>query len=484
MMKNKRLEPRMTQMARIIFQKNTLLNRDRHIVERPPQNRSSRQFFSRDPFGSCGRLLISDSEEKKREVRMQSAECRSQNEKQMIKAAGPGALLIQSLQNIRHCKWIPAFAGMKRLGGAAYATEETESYLNGFLENQKKNPRNLRHPRLWFCALCFCIFLNILSFDIRNSLVRLFDILLSPCSLCLCVVCLLSFVFSPKPNAECLKGLLSMEKPNPFQHTLTRVFYINHKYSRSGRRGRMSRTMRDNMASREDRSGIRSSKGSDVWILLPMVGTAHFLELFGSTHFDPFNNKRSPESFAEDFRLPLSSPGVCSTNPPAKPTGKFTRPNRQWCGAPRGGGEGNPRACVSVEQHEQTCCNLSAVFAPVADRQQRDCSSKHRRAASSMARTRATRLRGMLEMRKRYDFHIREDQQNMGTGNAFFQRCLYPFLRSRTFFNRPITPLCKTVRAGGVKGMIRLLIMRQIPSHCRAAIPIATVYHNEKPDTL
>ena len=251
---------------------------------------------------------------------------------------------------------------------------------------------------------------------------------------------------NPKPETR--KEILTMVKLNSFQHTFSKVFPIPgtagifrtvrcayfvsavhrertggftlfRSHSRSGRRGRMRRHIRDNMASRGNELGISFLQGSAVWTLLPMV------------------------------QLSLSSPGVCSTNPPFKPTGKFYEPNRQWCGAPRGGGEGSPRARVSFEQQGQPCCNPSAIFMSVADWQQQARSSGHRRAASSFwARTRASRIMDLLEMKKRYDFHIHEDQQNMGTGNAALSRCLYPFLRPREFFDRPVTPLCKTVRAG------------------------------------
>ena len=234
-----------------------------------------------------------------------------------------------------------------------------------------------------------------------------------------------------------------MVKPNPFQCTVSKVFSIYFN-SRSGRRGRMSRHMRDNMASREGRSEKWSSEGGHS-------------PLFGIVWDDVLCSlsmcKRRVEDLLPRICPPLSSPGVCGTNPPEKPTGKFYKPNRQWCGAPRGGGEGSPRARVSFErqkykQHERACCNLSAFFAHVADRQQQGRSSGHGRAASSTARTRTSWIMDLLNMIKWYNFHIREDQQNMGTGNAFFQRCLYPFLRPLEFFNRPMSPLCKTVRAG------------------------------------
>ena len=221
---------------------------------------------------------------------------------------------------------------------------------------------------------------------------------------------------SGKPKSDIRKGSLSMKKSNPFQHTLTRVFHISLN-SRSGRRGRMRRHMRDNMASRANRPGNLFPEGGRCQISLPRICPSQ------------------------------SSPGVF-TNPPAKPTGMFFRPNRQWCGARRGGGEGSPRARVSFEQQERVCFKPLAIFSSIADRQQQGRSSGHGRAVSSMARTRASRLRDMLDMRKRHDFHIREAQQNMGTGNAALSRCLYPFLRPLEFYDRPISPLYKTVRAG------------------------------------
>ena len=68
-----------------------------------------------------------------------------------------------------------------------------------------------------------------------------------------------------------------MEKPNPFQHTVSKVFYINHSISRSGRRGRMRRHMRENMASRGRDTGKSCSQGGRCQISLPMAGTACFL---------------------------------------------------------------------------------------------------------------------------------------------------------------------------------------------------------------
>ena len=183
--------------------------------------------------------------------------------------------------------------------------------------------------------------------------------------------------------------------------------------SRSGRRGRMPRHMRDNMASWRRDIGMSCPEGKRFQISMPRIC------------------------------LPLSSPGVCGTNPPAKPTGKFYEPNRQWCSAPRGGGEGSPCTRVTFEQQKRTCCNPSAISVSVSDRQQQARFSKHRRTASSTAR-----IRDLLEIEMWHDIHLREAQQNMGTGNAALSRCLYPFLRPREIFNRTITPLFKTVRAG------------------------------------
>ena len=319
-----------------------------------------------------------------------------------------------------------------------------------------------------------------------------------------------------------------MEKPNPFQHTVPKVFHINLFNSRSGRRGRMPRHMRDNMASR----------GRDTGKLRPEGGRCPCFDIrcngaqnkgrrgsasppYNGGHFNFDNMQRcvsiwdkgksglcppaSPPYNAmcflccdfvaagvvtnllpRIFSLPLSSPGVF-TKPPAKPTVMFYRPNRQWCGAQRGGGEGSPRARVSICQHERACCNASAIFTPVADRQQQKRSSGHRRAASIMARTRASRTMDLLDMKKRYDFHPGEAQQNMGTGNAALSRCLYPFLRPLDFFNSPTKPLCKAVRAGGVREMIRFMNSKEMPFRCRAGTPAGTarfftfsaVYHNE-----
>ena len=282
------------------------------------------------------------------------------------------------------------------------------------------------------------------------------------------------------------KEILSMGKPNSFQCTVSKVFSIYFN-SRSGRRGRMRRHMRDNMASRGRDTGKSRPKGGRNWTSMPRAGTACSFSLFGSMCFEPFNNKRSPKSFAEDFSLPLSSPGVCCTDPPAKPTNKLFKPNRQWCGAPRGGGEGSPRALVSFRQFICACCNPSAVFTPVADRQQQKRSSAHTRTACSTARTRASWIMDLLDMIKRYNFHIHGNQQNMGTGNALCQRCLYPFLRPRRFFNSPMKPLCKLVRAKGVREMIRFMNSKEMPFRCRAGTPAGTarfftfsaVYHNE-----
>ena len=390
----------------------------------------------------------------------------------MMKAAGLTPSQLWPPQNTRHYKWVPAFAGMKRSGGDAKSSGVTVSQVMRFLclticfpgLNKNAEIRAICAIRVFGLILCsllyngsaisssaatvFVFLFGFLSFgSIFHILLfecSIFSFILSPCfSVSLCFQ---TFIFGFYPKSDIRKGYPSMVKPNPLQHTLSRVFHIPgtagifgtvyctyfisavhrertgkctlfRSHSRSGRRGRMQRHMRDNMASRGRDNGKLRSRGSDIWTLLPMV------------------------------QLPLSSPGVF-TNPPLKPTGKFYKPNRQWCGAPRGGGEGSPRVRVSFEQQKRTRCNPSALFAPVADRQQQARSSAHRRAASSTARTRVSRIMDLLDMKKRHDFHIREDQQNMGTGNAFFQRCLYPFLRSRTFFNRPITPFCKTVRAG------------------------------------
>ena len=416
--------------------------------------------------------------------------------------AGLAPSQLRTLSNIGHCKWIPASAGMKCPGGDADATGVTVSQVIRFLSisikteflDAKITNVNIRA----ICAirdfgLILCSFLYnesaisassaatvfvflfgfLFSFDIRYST---FDcsifssIFFSVFSVSLCFS-LLSLVFSLKPNAESRtpERSLTMEKPNTFQHTVSKVFSINpgtaglfrtvrftyfvstvhrertriytlyRSHSRSGRRGRMRRHTRDYMASRGRDTGKSRPKGRHS-LLFGIVGDNALCSL---SMF-----KERARNLMPMFRLPLSSPGVCGTNPPAKPTGKFYRPNRQWCGARRGGGEGSPRARVSLEQFKQPCCNPSAIFVYVAERQQRERSSGHRRAAGSMARTRASRIMDVLEMKKRYDFHIREDQQNMGTGNAAVSRCLYPFLRPREFFNRPVTPLCKTVRAG------------------------------------
>ena len=42
---------------------------------------------------------------------------------------GPAASLKRPPQNIGHCKWVPAFAGMKRSGGDAGATEEMDACM-------------------------------------------------------------------------------------------------------------------------------------------------------------------------------------------------------------------------------------------------------------------------------------------------------------------------------------------------------------------
>ena len=254
--------------------------------------------------------------------------------------------------------------------------------------------------------------------------------------------------------------------------------------SRSGRRGRMRRHMRDNMASRGRDTGKLRPEGGHR----PLFGTRH-CRVFGNDQKHDFCLlpvfKSGHESFAEDFSLPLSSPGVF-TNPPAKPTGMFFRPNRQWCGALRGGGEGSPRACVSFEQQERTRFNPSAIFCAIADRQQRGRSSGHRRAASSTARTRASWIMDLLDMIKRSNFHIHEAQQNMGTGNAVFTAVPVPVFAA-TIRNRPMTPLFKTVRAGVARGGIRFMNSKRKPFRCRAGTPAGTarfftfsaVYHNE-----
>ena len=196
--------------------------------------------------------------------------------------AGLAPSQLRTLSNIGHCKWIPASAGMKPLGGDAGSTGDTFSQVIRFLlfsiktkirraktTMQKSyrsmqsvisvflcvlllitNPRYPRHPRLRFLSLVFsfrsifeilfCFFsvfsvslcfrlLSLVRYSkfscssIRNSLLlflrvlcvsvfptfvfgSIFEILLfeyskfsfvfSPCSLCLCVVCLLSFVFA------------------------------------------------------------------------------------------------------------------------------------------------------------------------------------------------------------------------------------------------------------------------------------------------
>ena len=217
--------------------------------------------------------------------------------------AGLAPSQLRTLSNIGHCNWIPASAGMKPPGGDAGSTGDTflqvirlllfsiktkirrakttmqksyrsiQSVISVFLcvLFLITNPRYPRHPRLRFlslvfsfrsifeillfeysklsfafspCSLCLCVSDFCLWFDIRNSLVRVFEILFylflrvlcvsvfptfvfgsifeillfeysklsfafSPCSLCLCVVCLQSFVFakSRMPRAERRKGL-------------------------------------------------------------------------------------------------------------------------------------------------------------------------------------------------------------------------------------------------------------------------------------
>ena len=285
-----------------------------------------------------------------------------------------------------------------------------------------------------------------------------------------------------------------MEKPNPFQHTVPKVFHINLFNSRSGRRGRMPRHMRDNMASRGRDTGKLRPEGrhcllfgigwDNVFCSLSMCkkrgndflpsGHSPLLSIVWDDVLCPMHLQKITNLLPRIFSLPLSSPGVCSENPPAKPTVMFYRPNRQWCGAPRGGGEGSPRARVSICQHERACCNASAIFTPVADRQQQKRSSGHRRAASIMARTRASRIMDLLDMKKRHEFHIGGNQQNMRTGTAALSRCLYPFLRPLDFFNSPTKPLCKAVRAGGVREMIRFMNSKEMPFRCRAGTPAGT----------
>ena len=453
------------------------------IVSATPQSTSSRHDFSRDPFEDFGRLRTSDREEIN-----------------VAYPAGSASSLIWPSHHIRHCKWIPAFAGMKRSGGDARSTGDTVLQAIRFpliSECRKANNRLIWQSVISASGFVFYFWPLIFA-----------------------------LVFPPKsekPISDIRKGSLSMEKSNPFQHTVSKVFSINpgtagplaligttylvtvknqksamlcgstalrgkvfwercgkhffskkgfprkssflssfhplffpflHSFpitiSRSGRRGRMRRHMRDNMASRVDRSGNLFAEGGRC----PCSGiSCNGTQNKGrrESAFPPYNATCSlccvlvaagvvRNLFAEDFSLPLSSPGVCCTNPPSKPTGKFTKPNRQWCGAWRGGGEGSPRARVSFEQQERTFINPSAIFAPVADRQQRDRSSKHRRAASSTART-----SGLLE--KRHEIHIREDQQNMGTGNAVFMAVPVPVFAA-IFFNRPVTPFRQTARAG------------------------------------
>ena len=355
-----------------------------------------------------------------------------------------------------------------------------------FLGKTMKKEAGIKNRKYQYTELAKSVvpvFVFYLWFNIRNSIVRVFDILFylfSVFSVSLCCISLsliICLFFSSLPETR--ERILSMKKSNPFQHTASKVFSINpgtaglfrtvgctyfvsavhrertvfctlfRSHSRSGRRGRLRRHTRDNMASRENGSGNSFSKGGHSPLFHIVWGNAlcsfsmckkRGKDFLPSGHSPLFRHclgrcalshslTKNHKSFAEDFSPPLSSPGVCSTNPPAKPTGMFFRPNRQWCGALRGGGEGSPRARVSFEQQERTCFKPSAIISSVADRQQRGRFSKHRRAAGSTARTRASRIMDLLEMEKWHDFHIREDQQNMGTGNAHFQRCLYPFLR-------------------------------------------------------
>ena len=333
----------------------------------------------------------------------------------------------------------------------------------------------LRNP--WFQFLSSVQYSKFYCPNVRHSL------LFFSVSLCFS---LLPLGFSLKPNAESRmpERPLTMKKPNPFQHTASKVFSINpgtaglfrtvgctyfvsavhrertvfctlfRSHSRSGRRGRMHRHMRDNMASR----------GRDTGKSRPEGGHSPLFHIVWDDVLCSLSMcKKRGKDFLPRICPPLSSPGVCGSNPPEKPTDVFYRLNRQWCGARRGGGEGSPRARVSFEQH------------------------RHRRAASSTARTRASWIMDLLDMIKRCYFHIHEDQQNMGTGNAALSRCLYPFLRPLDFFNSPTKPLCKTVRAGGVREMIRFMNSKEMPFRCRAGTPAGTArfftfsaaYYNE-----
>ena len=428
-------------------------------------------------------------------------------------SAGPAASLKWPPSDIRHCEWVPACAGMKRSGGDAGSTDE--KVLNS---NKRLIHEEVRRIRRDFCAHRQrpMIFKMMITNSLQRILIWMLYIpgtagllallgstylvpdknqksaMPSQARLCPGTAgpaqpglwhCLgRSILLRPTTRNQqccvqtqlCRKKFLGKGAENPFLQKgvfrkllsfLSFPFFILFLFSRSGRRGRMRRHMRDNMASRADRPGNLSVEGGRCQSTSIICNGAQNKGRRESA-FPPYKatclrccvfnaDEHVQKSFAEDLCPPLSSPGVCSTNPPAKPTDVFYKPNRQWCGARRGGGEGSPRArvsCVtrvSFEQHGRSCRNSSAILSSIAVRQQQERPSAHRRAASRMARTRASRLRDMLEMRKRYDFHPGEAQQNMGTGNALSQRCLYPFLRPLESFNRSATPFCKTVRAGG-----------------------------------
>ena len=103
---------------------------------------------------------------------MQSSECRSQNEKHITKAAGLAPSQLWARQNIGHYKWVPAFAGMKRSGGGAGATKETDFGMRCDIET-KSMKRSMQEGK-GIRSICgirvsnLCLFIFVFVFVLKH----------------------------------------------------------------------------------------------------------------------------------------------------------------------------------------------------------------------------------------------------------------------------------------------------------------------------
>ena len=159
----------------------------------------------------------------------------------MIISAGFASSQLWPSQNIGLCKWIPAFAGMKRSGGDAATTEEMDAFMKRSLQEgcmkhsirgKKTSTQSVKSVvavSVFSFFICLLLFLFIRHSIFNCSSIRhsLFIICLYPkpgfyvFGFCLCILisalCILHSDFSFLSLAECQKPFAEQLKKGPLR---------------------------------------------------------------------------------------------------------------------------------------------------------------------------------------------------------------------------------------------------------------------------